>query len=106
MLKVKLWRIPSVLDKNITDCDCVFNGFDKRVENVVWHPCSDAILAVTSERTIKIFDISSSEAKYGNKTLLIYRYRRHVYYSSISIQKKNISVNVKHLTLHFSDVEA
>ena len=66
MLQVKIWRLPEEIEEEmICNADATFLGFTKRVESVAWHPCSDAILAVTSENFVKIYDVTSEEEKYG-----------------------------------------
>ena len=37
--------------------------FERRVENVLWNPQADGILACTSHTDVKIYDVTGADAK-------------------------------------------
>ena len=37
----------------------------RRIENVHWHPTAGGVVGVTSDKTIKVFDVAKQEAIYG-----------------------------------------
>ena len=63
--QVKIWTLPAEMEDNISNARQTILGFTKRVENVAWHPCAEDVLAVTSENFVKVYDVNSSDAKYG-----------------------------------------
>ena len=63
-MQVKVWRLPSDVSENISNPSASFEQFEKRLENVLWHPCSEQILAVTCDKTVSIFDVTRSTAKF------------------------------------------
>ncbi|KAA0185750.1 hypothetical protein HAZT_HAZT005281 [Hyalella azteca] len=57
-LAVHIWHIPtSGLESNISSPEYSLPQFDKRVENVLFHPTTEFILSIAYYDTIKIWDI-------------------------------------------------
>lgn len=53
-----IWHIPEKgLESNISKPEYSLPQFDKRVENVVFHPTTEFILSVAYYDTIKLWDI-------------------------------------------------
>ncbi|CAG5115886.1 unnamed protein product, partial [Candidula unifasciata] len=62
--KVNLWLLP---DENnvcsLSDPVTTLPAFPRRVENVLWNPQADGILAVTSNTTVKIFNVTGAAGR-------------------------------------------
>lgn len=43
---------------NVSDPILSISSFDRRVENVLWNPSADGILAVSSATVVKIYDVT------------------------------------------------
>ncbi|GFO47590.1 coronin [Plakobranchus ocellatus] len=64
--KVSLWLLPDENDTTVTNLSepvLSLPLFDKRVENVLWNPQADGILACTSNTTVKIYDVTGGDGK-------------------------------------------
>ncbi|CAL1541238.1 unnamed protein product [Lymnaea stagnalis] len=62
--KVNLWLLPneaavSTLSEPLTSLPL----FERRVENVLWNPQVDGILAVTSNTTVKVYDVTGADGR-------------------------------------------
>ncbi|XP_033105990.1 coronin-7-like [Anneissia japonica] len=61
---IKLWDLPEGgLTEDISTALLTLPMQDKRVENVLFHPAADSVLASTIHKTIKIWDISTEQEK-------------------------------------------
>ncbi|XP_005107916.1 coronin-7 [Aplysia californica] len=59
--KVKLWLLPEEESiENVSEAVLSLPAYERRVENVLWNPCADGVLAVTTDKSVKIYDISGS----------------------------------------------
>ncbi|RXG69282.1 Coronin-7 [Armadillidium vulgare] len=62
---VRIWHIPeSGLKENLTDPEYSLPQFDKRVENVCFHPTADYLLTVAYFDTLKLWDIKHEKQIY------------------------------------------
>ncbi|GFS07504.1 coronin [Elysia marginata] len=64
--KVSLWLLPDENDTSVTAISepvVSLPVFERRVENVLWNPQADGILACTSHTSVKIFDVTGADGK-------------------------------------------
>lgn len=62
--QVKLWLLPNENDlSNLSDAVTALPVFPRRVENVLWNPQADGILAVTSHTTVKIYNVTGAAGR-------------------------------------------
>ncbi|XP_059140103.1 coronin-7-like [Physella acuta] len=62
--KVSLWLLPNESSPtNISEPVLSLPVFDRRVENVLWNPQVDGILAVTYNTTVKLYDVTGSSGR-------------------------------------------
>lgn len=58
ILQVKIWHIPEGgLTESLANAEYALPQFDKRVENVLFHPTTEFILTVAYFDTVKLWDI-------------------------------------------------
>jgi WD40 repeat protein len=67
LFQTKLWKIPDELGETLNQPTFTIPTEPKRIENVLWHPTADNILAVSSNQTVKIWDIGAEKEQFGNK---------------------------------------
>ena len=66
---MKIWRLPTDLESNLTEADAVVGPFDKSVETVACHPNSSHLLAAGSLYCVKVFDVNKPKSeKFGEKS--------------------------------------
>ncbi|XP_064636401.1 coronin-7-like isoform X2 [Lineus longissimus] len=58
---VKLWKIPEELGDSLNEPTFTIPTEPRRIENVLWHPTADNILAVSSNQTVKIWDVGAEK---------------------------------------------
>ncbi|KAK3780932.1 hypothetical protein RRG08_052087 [Elysia crispata] len=64
--QVSLWLLPDENDTSVTSISqpvVSLPVFERRVENVLWNPQSDGILACTSNTCIKVYDVTGADGK-------------------------------------------
>ena len=44
---------------------CTLTQEERRIENVLWHPLAEGILAVSTFKTLKVFDVNTQTAVYS-----------------------------------------
>ena len=64
--QIRIWDIPEGGETDGTLNPVLsLPSQDRRVENVLFHPAADNILAVSAGKTVKIYDVSSSDERIG-----------------------------------------
>ena len=64
--QVRLWRIPEGgLTEHLCTSEAVVTKEERRIENVLWNPTAEAILAATSYKTLKVYDVITQSTAYG-----------------------------------------
>lgn len=62
-----MWLLPKEEDKTtISDACLVLPTQDHRIENVLWNPLAEGVLAVSVDKCVKLFDVASATEKIGN----------------------------------------
>lgn len=62
---VRIWHIPEGgLTENMTNAEYSLPQFDKRIENVLFHPTTEYLLTVAYFDTVKLFDIKHEKEIY------------------------------------------
>ncbi|RUS74895.1 hypothetical protein EGW08_017341 [Elysia chlorotica] len=64
--KVSLWLLPDENDTSVTSISqpvVSLPVFERRVENVLWNPQADGILACTSHSSVTIYDVTGADGK-------------------------------------------
>ena len=65
-----MWLLPEDSSfSSFSDVSVCLPAEDRRIENVLWNPVADGILAVSTNRTVKIYDIGNQAAKFGKSCI-------------------------------------
>ena len=66
LIQVKVWLLPEDENTgNLSNAVLELPTQDARIENVLWHPTAQGLLAVTCRSTVKLFDVNSAAEKSG-----------------------------------------
>ncbi len=64
--QVKIWSLPrGGLAGPISTAEVSLAQEERKVEVIAWHPAADNILAFCTQNFVKIYDVGTSQLKYG-----------------------------------------
>ncbi|ESO90597.1 hypothetical protein LOTGIDRAFT_163798 [Lottia gigantea] len=64
---VKIWLLPeeSGSSENLTSAEVTLPSQERKVENVLWHTTAEGLLAASTHKTVKVFDVKQSKEVYS-----------------------------------------
>lgn len=66
LLQIKVWLLPEEFVRgSVTDPVLSLPTQNHRIENVLWHPTAEGVLSVSTDKSIKIFDVAAGKENYG-----------------------------------------
>ncbi|XP_025088826.1 coronin-7-like isoform X2 [Pomacea canaliculata] len=64
---IKVWLLPEEFVRgSVTDPVLSLPTQNHRIENVLWHPTAEGVLSVSTDKSIKIFDVAAGKENYAN----------------------------------------
>ena len=75
-LQIKVWVLPEETSMgNVSEPAVVLPAQDRRIENILWHPTAEGVLAVSTHTSVKLFDVASAAEKSGS--ILVKTFAKH-----------------------------
>ncbi|KAK7496457.1 hypothetical protein BaRGS_00012379, partial [Batillaria attramentaria] len=61
---LKVWLLPQESEReNVSEAALVLPSQNRRIENVLWHPTADGVLAASTDTCVKVFDVVNAAEK-------------------------------------------
>ena len=56
--------------ENISEAAVVLPTQNRRIENVLWHPTAEGVLAISTDSCVKLFDVAAAAEKSGKYLIM------------------------------------